>query len=700
MKGFLLHITILSVLAFGLARGQGLNSAGTIENNGGIIKLYSGQVVLNQDTLMGRFELLQKYYPTFYMVPNIVYFQLVVRNYSRRVVEDAKDAFGNTKNLVVMDSLILGDSAIFTTNYIGIAPEDILALASVTNNISQFTGPKYLVMRNDVNQQDLMADGKFSRLNIDNPFGVNVKSGGFEITEKLALTRGELRNSPPANFTMKDSTEIERHVGSSLTTEPNFEKNVNLTYLGIGSMTTTGETPTNPTVLKNMRVLNSDSLILSRNVQVNDTLTVGGRIFALKDTLTLANARNPEFLNPAISEIGGTFRRTQLNNGEKILFHNLNTYFLFPDDASRNGISSIVLDIRPTTFPQFDIIKEKIYRSIEFSAFNYTGNSIQNGFIAEFGVGWRNAPAEQIDEMNNLQASFADLILQRWDGSGWEDLGSTPPQTDVPNKWSHLNIKELSRIGSFAVGLPSLNLISIQMKVILEGAYIEASKGLMATDLWNGMQGNLLVGNINPAQFPFSEMIGYDFTKIISVPDSVVDWIVVQFRNVDNPDIKFTKLLLVKYDGKLLDINGNSRIRINNSEYTPGSNSNLYEAIILHRNHASIKSLNPIELRKDNNNLVYDFTQPDFVFGGTASLKLVDITDGVRIFGMRAGYLINDDATKTEMLNVTSPFTILKDYIIPWNKLPETGYLLYDYDMDGIVTTSDYNYSWNNRSAK
>jgi hypothetical protein len=192
-------------------------------------------------------------------------------------------------------------------------------------------------------------------------------------------------------------------------------------------------------------------------------------------------------------------------------------------------------------------------------------------------------------------------------------------------------------------------------------------------------------------------MAGFDFSKITSVPDSVVDWIVVQFKNVDIPDVKFNKLLLLRYDGQLLDINGNPRIRVNSIEYSPDSSSNKFEAIVLHRNHASIKTLNPIELKKDNNKLLYDFTQPDFIFGGTASLKLVDVTDGARIFGMRGGYLIEDEASRTEMLNVTNPFTILKDFIISWNQLPETGYLLYDYDMDGIVTTSDYNLSWNNR---
>jgi hypothetical protein len=697
LRKLVIHIFLLGFLAGGLAHSQGLNSSTGKINNTGTIRMKSGQVQLGQDTLLGRFEYLQDNSAIFYQVPNIVYGQLVIRNNARKFIMDDKDKFGNTRNLVVLDSLIMGNSATFTTFYIGVNPNDVLARSTVVNYSSQYNGPKDLKMQNDSVEQDLLSDGKFSRLNIDNPHGVNVKSGEFEVTEKLTLTRGELRNKDSANFKMKNETEIERHVGSSLAKEPKFEEKVNITYKGQGSMATSGETPTNKTTLKNMRVLNSDSLKLSRNVQVNDTLTVGGRIFALKDTLTLAHERNPEFLDPLKSEIGGTFKRNKFRTGEKVLFHNPDTYFIFADDASRKGIKTIVLDIRPTTFPKYDILKEKVYRSIDFEAFDESENLIVDGFNAEFGVGWRNALGEPIDEMNNLESSLAEIILQRWDGTDYEDLISNPAQNSPQKKWAYLNIATLNRIGSYAVGLSSINNISIIAKVILEGSYKSFSKGQMRTDLWNGRQGNLLVNNINPAQFPFSEMAGYDFTKITSVPDSVVDWIVLQFRSVNNPNIKFSKLLLVRYDGKLLDIDGKPKIKIYQNEFNPKVESNLFEVVVLHRNHSSIKTLNPIELRRENNKIEYDFTNPEFVFGGTASLKLVDVTDGGRVFGMKGGYLINDDISKSNMINVTNPFTQLKDYMITWNKLTELGYLIYDYNMDGIITTKDYNISWNNR---
>jgi hypothetical protein len=78
-------------------------------------------------------------------------------------------------------------------------------------------------------------------------------------------------------------------------------------------------------------------------------------------------------------------------------------------------------------------------------------------------------------------------------------------------------------------------------------------------------------------------------------------------------------------------------------------------------------------------------------------MKLVDITQGNRIYAMRAGYFINDINTKNLMLDALNPYTELKDYITSWENISQTGYLLFDYNLDGIVTTTDFNMSWNNR---
>jgi hypothetical protein len=76
-----------------------------------------------------------------------------------------------------------------TTFNIGTNPNDVIANSTLKNIKSEYTGPKDLIMRNEANTQIIIADGKFSRLNIDNPNGVNIQSGGFQITDKLTLKR-------------------------------------------------------------------------------------------------------------------------------------------------------------------------------------------------------------------------------------------------------------------------------------------------------------------------------------------------------------------------------------------------------------------------------------------------------------------------------------------------------------------------------
>jgi hypothetical protein len=591
----------------------------------------------------------------------------------------------------------MADSARFGVNYIGLNPEVVIAQSSVTNNESAYQGKRDLVMQNYVMQQDLLANGKFSRLNIDNPFGVNVKTGGFEITEKLTLTKGELQNSTANNFTMKDSTEIERFVGASLAETPKFENNVNITYSGVGSLVTSGEVPPNPTTLRNLKVNNTDSLILSKNITVNDTLQIRAKLLALADTLTYTNSRNPIYVDSSYSEVSGYFRRTSIPTGQNVVFHNPYTFVNFADAQAKGSIQEILLDIRYRTFPKYDVSNSKVQRSFDFYAFDINGDEIFGGFTADFGFGWRVDTNYWNDETNQLISSFNELILQKWNGLDYDDLESTLPALDDPNNWGHSNYFTLNSTGSYAIGLSSLLSIFVQSKVLLEGSYIPNSQGRMRMDMWNGRQGNLLLTGLNQNQFPINLVKNIDITQIKSVPDSVVDWVVVEFRNSTDPNLKFSKLLLVRYDGRIVDIYGNPNVRISKNEFDPKIHDSSFDVVIFHRNHASVKSLTPIELIAENNTREYNFSSTDFVMGAPASLKLVDISTDKNIYALRAGYYVNDTQSLSNMLNVLNPFTQRDDHLVVWNNVSTFGYMMFDYDMDGIITTRDFNMSWNNR---
>lgn len=694
MKQLVINILLIFLISVPTIYSQGLENKGGKIDNIGTIRVKSGQVISLPDTLGGRFEYLQSNPTIFYQVPNIVYNQLVFKNNSKKFVLDNKDQFNITKYLVARDSLILDSSATLTTSYIGTNPNDVIANATVKNINSEYNGPKDLIMRNEANPQNIIADGKFSRLNIDNPNGVNVQSGGFQITEKLTLSRGTLNNTAENNFIMADSTEIERFVGAELANEPSFAGRVNVRYSGIGTLTTGGEVPSNKQSLQNLIVNNTDSLILNKNITVNDSISIGPKIIAFDDTLTLASTKDPVFLDTTHSEISGIMQRNNLKIGERNYFHNPYTFISFNTVEDANGISDIIMDIRSGIYSPFDISKSKVRRSFHITMKNAFGDFVDNGFNAEFGYGWRNTTMELYDETYSLRDTFIDLILQRWDGTEWTDMEPNLPSMDSIHSWAWQILTNLNTTGNFAIGLPLHLDISLQAKVYLEGGYVPNSLGEMRFDLWT--QG-LLINNLNPNEFPLDLIKNVDFTQIQSIPDSVVDWIVLNFKNVNNADDQFSKLLLIKYDGSIVDINGNSKIRITRADFDPRVSGTQFELTILHRNHSSVKTLDPVSLIPENNSRIYDFSNSELVFGGTAALKLVDITQGNRIYAMRAGYFINDEATRNQMLYALNLLTELKDYITPWENLSQTGYLLFDYNLDGLVTTKDFNMSWNNR---
>ena len=695
MKGKIINFILIFILAECGLYAQGLENKGGKIDNIGTIRVKSGQVISLPDTLGGRIEFLQSNPTIFYQVPNIVYNQLVFKNNSKKFVLDNKDQFNVAKHLIARDSLILDSSAILTTFYIGTNPNDIIANSTLENKNYEYNGPKDLIMRNETTQQNIIANGKFSRLNIDNPFGVNIESGGFQITEKLILSRGNLHNTLDNNFTMADSTEIERYVGASLSNEPNFGGRVNVRYSGIGSLSTGGEVPSNKAALQNLIVNNTDSLILKKNITVNDSLYINPKIIAFDDTLTLASAKNPVFQDTTHSEVSGIMKRNNLRIGEKNYFHNPYTYILFNSVTDANSVSDITMDIRAGIYSPYDITQSKVRRSFEIIMKDVQGNNVENGFNAEFGYGWRNSITDLYDETYSLRDTFMDLILQKWNNTDWTDLQPNLPAMDSSHNWAYQVLSNLNTTGNFAIGLPVHLDIYLHAIVYLEGAYQPNSVGTMRFDLWTE---GLLINNLNPSDFPYDLIKNVDFSQIKTIPDSVVDWIVLNFKSISNPDDQFSKLLLIRYDGKIVDLAGNTKIRITRADFDPRVSGTQFELTVLHRNHSSVRTLDPVSLIPENNTRIYDFSNSEIVFGGTASMKLVDITQGSRIYAMRAGYYINDDNSRNQMLNALNPYTELKDYITPWENISQTGYLLFDYNLDGIVTTTDFNMSWNNRT--
>lgn len=696
MKKIAINITLTLILLFLV--GARAFSQTTLDNTGGdirnagTIRVKHGQVKSMPDTIGGRVEFLQKVASSQQIIPNIVFNQLVIGNDAKKIVQDAyRDNNNNVRPLVVMDSLIVVDSALFTTRWIGFNPEDVQAKSTVKNNAT-YTGPKYIILNAENKPQDLMGIGSFSKLMIDNPNGVNVVSGGFEINEELNLRRGELRNSAENNFIMKDSSLIVRSVGASLVHQPQFEATVNIKYTGTGDLTTGPETPDNETVLQNLIVANTGVTELSKNVTVNDSLFVGTIVVTDNDTLKLTSEKNPVYAdyNPA-AEIAGNFERTALFAGDTLLLNNPFTWLIFNTVADMAGITRLVSTTRPLTYQPYPGGDEKVKRVINLQGFDSNKNIVDKGMLANFGFGWRHKPSAPFHETDNL--NIPDLILQMWLGDNWFDFESEEPQIDFGLDWAYSNLNALSQFGEYAIGYPGMTSILFFARVLLEGPYIKGGIGEMHTMLND--QGLLVQTNLN--SYPYNLVPNISPNILNNIPNDVVDLVVLEFRKLRNDNPSFYKTAFLRNDGLLIDLHGDSNIRITRQDGID-SGGGAYHVIIRHRNHAPIITENPLAIYPQNNNFMYDFTQPGLVEGGSAAMKIVDVNSlGQRVYALRAGFLNEDAALLSPILNVSQYYTGNIDHEGAWLGFTRRALFNADYNMDGIINTRDFNITWNNR---
>ncbi len=694
----ILHIVLIIIMSFCsvelFSQFTIDNSGGGKINNKGTIRVKNGQVNGLPDTLGGRVEFSQDDASTQQAIPNIVYNQLVLKNKAKKILLDTYKNGSIVRNLVVRDSLIVSDSANFTSRWIGLFPEDVFAKGTVKNS-ANYNGPKFVVLNSDTAEQNMLGDGSYSKVRIDNKKGVNVvEGGGFKITETLELKSGELRNDNTNNFVMQDSTEIIRYTGSSLASEPKFDGRVDVQYVGNGSMVTGGEIPSSKQNLQKLKVENTNGIVLSKNATANDSIIVGSNIITGSDTLTLSSMNNPKFQGDPSVEIMGNFRRTNLTPGDTFILNNPYTWVVFKGIGSLGTMTSIVSTILPKNFSPFDYQKEKVERGITLVGYDIAGNTITEGVLLDFGFGWRKSPLSSIDEMNGQD--LMEVKLLRWIGADWYDYESELPKEDVVKQWASSFMSNLGHLGSFAIGSKGFVPLVFRGRVFLEGAFIENAEGKMRTDL----QKRGLLSETDLNKYPLN--LDKNLTEVIktSIPDSVVDFIVLEFRKNRTGAADFIKTGFVKYDGSIIDEFGNTAINLKKKDGIDSAGGNYFVAI-RHRNHSSVVTESPIEIIPANNNKFYDFSESSLVEGGTTALKLVDVTeDGRRIFAMRGGYLVEGDPYVQNQLGLLNTVTQDYDWKGAWKKFTVMGYENADYDLSGIVTTRDFNISWNNRQVK
>jgi hypothetical protein len=330
--------------------------------------------------------------------------------------------------------------------------------------------------------------------------------------------------------------------------------------------------------------------------------------------------------------------------------------------------------VKPRTIPPFFKGEQKVIRFLSITALDASRNPVKTGFNMDAGYGWRHSPGNVKDETNNLYVP--DLILQRWTGSEWFDIeGSKIPTIDTLNEWAFSFADGVTTIGDFAIGMPGGMQLALKAMVLLEGPW---RFGSMAMDL----RIKDLIPKTPPDIYPYNLDPNRPFIVVASIPDSVVDWIVLEFRPSLNSVERYYRTVFVRTDGKIVDLDGKSPVLLSKG----GIDSGEYFIAVRHRNHLAIVTEDKIRLYPETVQKVIDFTSPDLLMGRTNALKPVGFDpNGSILFGMVAGD-VNGDGIINE-----------QDIIRTWNERDFEGYFSTDNNMSGLINTRDLNYSWNNR---
>lgn len=228
-----------------------------------------------------------------------------------------------------------------------------------------------------------------------------------------------------------------------------------------------------------------------------------------------------------------------------------------------------------------------------------------------------------------------------------------------------------SGTGDFNLNLDNcqnLTPVPVQPKLgamaLLQGAYDPAT-GLMRTDL--------SAQSLLPTAQPFNAAPwNYTGTETIatSAPDSITDWVLIELRDVNNPETILARQAgVLIHDGQLVQADGFSLIEL------PQNVTDFY-LVIYNWNHLSVMSSQP--LQKFGNVYYHDFTAGLSNIYQDLSLP----TQPAMVITGGKSLLFEGDATGDELINSLDLGQVLLTYF-------NTGLFHTDVNMDGIVNSLD-----------
>jgi hypothetical protein len=241
------------------------------------------------------------------------------------------------------------------------------------------------------------------------------------------------------------------------------------------------------------------------------------------------------------------------------------------------------------------------------------------------------------------------------------------------------------------VTLNTLCDVTLNLKVLLQGAMFGVSDGLMRDDL--------RVAGLIPLTQPYTAAANTRFTQVSGNPaettnstvlnanagtgNAIVDWVFIEIRNATTPTtVLKTVSALVQRDGDVVAANGGPLVVSN----LPGS----FKISIKHRNHFGAMGANTVTV--SNANATLDFT----TLTGTALYSLPGNTSNVSMAsvdgGLRALYAGNANLdAKTKYDGVTNDRQMIGSQVLSYpgnsglvlNFSNAIGYFSGDINMDG-----------------
>lgn len=659
-----------------------LNSQGVIHNSGTLEIV--GDAVIRQDTIGGRVEY-TRIGSDSQLVAHLTYWDLHFSGTARKKLIDVTEPIRARNLFSTADSLTILDL---------VAPSWISAEYTVRHEGIVNPGQRFgRFLLDGTRRQDISGRGSLPIIELINDSGAIVtRGGGLRVVERFDLQRGRLDNTTLDNISMLDQAWIWRDDSGSIAVTPTGSR-YHVRYYGESPQISGAEIPRGTTELGKLHQDNDSGLTLSSDAWVNDSLRLEGDIFTeATDSLRYKLFYVPSGTDPVFvtgdEEVNGTMVRTTLQPGRLHVMNNRRTSMRFANAQLQGPVRRVELRVKPRTIPlPTNIGIDKVQRFFQLGLQDAIGVPVpDSSYTLDFGYAWRVDRVDSItygpfeETPGPLRNKLDSLALERFviDKYAADGLSILPTNADPFFRYSIAT--NVRNGGDFAIGLASYSTVWVlRTKLILEGAmrqYGGDVTPIMATDL---VASNILPLTPPPI-YPYNLDPNRTTLTVAAMPDSIVDWIVVEFRTSPTDQSGHIQTGLLTSSGMIVD--PTSFLPLPVRGIRPGE----YHVAFLHRNHLAVMTEGRELIAPSNANRFVDMSNGANVFGGASAMKVLGLVGGTRLFGMVAG-----DVDQNASITRT-------DQNLIWTDVDTHGiYALYDTDLDGILSTRDWNLSWNNR---